>query len=119
VARARALASRGRPGPNKLEMLGRGWVAEEALAIAVCCSLTATDFADGVILAANHSGDSDSTAAITGNVLGVLFGEGAIPTAWLNNLERGHEIAQLADDLYAITIGALRAETIWDRYPGS
>jgi len=119
VARARALASRGRPGPNKLETLGRGWVAEEALAIAVCCSLTATDFADGVILAANHSGDSDSTAAITGNVLGVLFGEGAIPTAWLNNLELGHEIAQLADDLYAITIGALRAETIWDRYPGS
>ena len=72
----------------------------------------------GSILAANHSGDSDSTAAITGNVLGVLFGEGAIPTAWLNNLERGHEIAQLADS-HAITIGALRAETIWDRYPGS
>ena len=38
-------------------------MAEDALAIVVCCSLTATDFTNGVILAANHSGDSDGTAA--------------------------------------------------------
>ena len=42
--------------------LGERWVAEEALAIAVYCSLVAQDdFARGVRLAVNHSGDSDST----------------------------------------------------------
>ena len=107
--------TRGRPGPYELETLGRGWVAEDALAIVVCCSLTATDFTNGVILAANHSGDSDSTAAITGNLLGVLFGE-ANPRCYTNwSVAR----SAIRRRLYAITIGALRAETIWDRYPGS
>jgi ADP-ribosylglycohydrolase len=63
---ARGLADRGRPRAEDLESLGGGWVAEEALAIAACCALTARDFVDGITLAANHSGDSDTTAAITG-----------------------------------------------------
>jgi ADP-ribosylglycohydrolase len=65
--------------------LGGGWVAEEALAIAICASVAAEDFSDGIVMAVNHSGDSDSSAAITGNVLGALWGEGAIATS----LDRG------------------------------
>jgi len=45
-------------------------VAEEALAIALFCALKAENFAHGVLLAVNHSGDSDSVGAITGNILG-------------------------------------------------
>jgi ADP-ribosyl-[dinitrogen reductase] hydrolase len=93
-------------------------VAEEALAIAVCCTLTATDFVTGIISAANHSGDSDSTAAIAGNLLGARFGELAIPPAWLAELELRDEIFQLADDLQAIAAGDLRSEAAWGRYPG-
>jgi ADP-ribosylglycohydrolase len=93
---ARALAaSETEPGPEAVETLGAGWVAEEALAIAVYCALVARDFAHGVLLAVNHSGDSDSTGAITGNILGVLLGHGALPPAWLERLELDDTIEAL------------------------
>ena len=53
-------------------------MAEEALSISVYCALTATDFRDGVLNAVSHSGDSDSTGAITGNILGTYLGVTAI-----------------------------------------
>ncbi|WP_370688668.1 ADP-ribosylglycohydrolase family protein [Roseomonas sp. GC11] len=53
-------------------------------------------------LAVNHSGDSDSTAAITGNLLGALLGEKAIPVQWLERLELRDEITVVADDLHAV-----------------
>ncbi|MCQ4163001.1 ADP-ribosylglycohydrolase family protein [Roseomonas sp. GC11] len=118
VAAARALAACGDPTPEQIENLGDGWVAEEALAIAVCCALAAPDFEGGVRLAVNHSGDSDSTAAITGNLLGALLGEKAIPAHWLERLELRDEIGALADDLHAATCGILDARAAWSRYPG-
>ena len=60
--------------------MGEGWIAEEALAISIYCALVACDFEHGVILAVNHDGDSDSTGAIVGNLLGTMHGASAIPT---------------------------------------
>jgi ADP-ribosylglycohydrolase len=116
--RAFNLAAQGRPSPEQIETLGGGWVAEEALAIAVCCALTAENFADGVLLAANHTGDSDSTAAIAGNLLGAMYGEAAIPQGWLAELELREEIARIADDLYGIGTGAITIEQASASYPG-
>jgi ADP-ribosylglycohydrolase len=80
---------------------GGGWVAEEALAIAVYCALAAErDFTTGIRLAVNHSGDSDSTGAITGNLLGAMLGVDAIPSRWLERLELRDEIQRIADDLW-------------------
>ena len=93
------LAGRGRPSPEQLETLGGGWVAEEALAISLCCALVADDVVDGLLLAVNHSGDSDSTGAITGNILGIIGGEAALPTDLLVRLELREVITELADDL--------------------
>jgi hypothetical protein len=96
---ARALAAAGaEPGPDAIATLGAGWVAEEALAISVYCALVAESFEDGVRLAVNHSGDSDSTGAITGNLLGLIIGAGAIPTSWVEHLELRDEIEQLVSD---------------------
>lgn len=83
-----------------IRQLGQGWVAEEALAIAVYCALVAPDFREGVLMAVNHDGDSDSTGAIAGNLLGLMLGEAAIPQAWLQELELRDVIAQVANDLY-------------------
>jgi len=88
-----------------LETLGGGWVAEEALAIAIWCTLVARDFTDGVRLAVNHSGDSDSTGSIVGNILGAALGEEAIEAHWLADLELREEITQVADDLFAARMG--------------
>jgi ADP-ribosylglycohydrolase len=94
---ARALAaSDAEPGPDAVATLGLGWVAEEALAIGVYGALVARDYAHGVLVAVNHSGDCDSTAGITGSLLGTLHGPRVITGHWLAELEVRDEIERLA-----------------------
>lgn len=87
------------PSAEIVESLGQGWVAEEALAIAIYCSMKAKNVRQGILLAVNHGGDSDSTGAITGNILGASRGEAAIPRAWLEVLELRDVLTELADKL--------------------
>jgi ADP-ribosylglycohydrolase len=88
------------PSPESVQQLGGGWVGEQALAVALYCALHAgDDFARGVCLAVNHSGDSDSTGAITGNLLGLMLGRDAIPSRWVSELELRDEIQAMARDL--------------------
>ena len=88
---------------------GGGWVGEEALAISVFCSLASgRDFSCGVLLAVNHSGDSDSTGAIAGNILGALLGREGIPPRWLERLELREVIEDMAERLYLGEAGRTR-----------
>lgn len=88
----------GAPTAERLESLGQGWVAEEALAMGVYCALVAQDMSHGLLLAVNHGGDSDSTGSLCGNLLGALHGETALPPVWLAELEGRAAILELADD---------------------
>jgi ADP-ribosyl-[dinitrogen reductase] hydrolase len=99
VATARRLAATQPNESTVLHKLGEGWVAEEALAIALYCALSATDFRSGVELSVNHSGDSDSTGSMTGQLLGAIHGHEAIPATWLESLELITVISSIADDL--------------------
>ena len=84
-----------------IRMIGEGWVAEEALAIAVFCSLRySDDFCKAITVAVNHSGDSDSTGAITGNIVGSYLGLSEIPDKWIRDLELKDIILEIADDLH-------------------
>ena len=104
------------PSPETIARMGGGWVGEEALAIALYCALSAReDFARGVLLAVNHSGDSDSTGAIAGNLLGLMLGIDAIPRRWLDGLELREEIETVAQDLYK---GFDDSDAWFNRYPG-
>lgn len=94
-------AAESEPSPERLEKLGQGWVAEEALAISVYCALVARDFEHGVLLSVNHGGDSDTTGTLTGQLLGALWGRQALPQRWVENLELGEEIIALAEALFA------------------
>ncbi|WP_079172896.1 ADP-ribosylglycohydrolase family protein [Streptomyces monashensis] len=98
---ALALADEGAPTPEKTESLGAGWVAEEALAIGVYCALAEPDVERALLLAVNHSGDSDSTGSICGNLLGALHGDTGLPHDWVARVEGRYRIAALADDLAA------------------
>jgi ADP-ribosylglycohydrolase len=95
---------------STLRELGKGFIAEEALAMGIYCALSARNFEDAIILAVNHSGDSDSTGAITGNLLGAGSGIEAIPTRWLAPLELRTTIEALADDLAAFPDWRLRSQ---------
>lgn len=84
-----------------IRRLGEGWVGEEALAIAVYCALKHSDsFEDAIVASVNHSGDSDSTGAVTGNILGTALGYRAIPDHYLEKLELRDIIEEVAQDLY-------------------
>jgi len=81
--------------------LGEGWTGEEALAIALYCTLKHFDsFENAMIAAVNHGGDSDSTGAVTGNILGAAIGYEAIPQYYKDDLEMHNLILHMADDLY-------------------
>lgn len=84
---------------ENIRQIGEGWVAEETLAIALYCSLRhQDDFSAGIIAAVNHAGDSDSTGAITGNILGALIGYEAMEEKWKKDLELSDVIMEMADD---------------------
>ncbi len=96
--------------------LGEGWIGEEALGIAIYCALKyRDDFRKGLIAAVNHDGDSDSTGAIAGNILGAYLGLGAIPGAWVENIELKELLIEVADDLF---INYQESPEWWARYPG-
>jgi ADP-ribosylglycohydrolase len=52
-------------------------------------------------MAVNHSGDSDSTGAICGNILGAYHGLEGIPEKWIKNVELADLIMGIADRLLA------------------
>ena len=76
--------------------LGEAWVAEEAVASALYCVWRHPEsFADAVLEAVNTDGDSDSIAAITGSVMGARLGLAAIPSRWVEGVERSAELQEL------------------------
>tara|TARA_R110002126_G_scaffold289014_1_gene443395 strand:+ start:4624 stop:5880 length:1257 start_codon:yes stop_codon:yes gene_type:complete len=113
-----------RPTPDGIAELGGGWVADEALAIGLWCALCAESLEDGVVMAVNHSGDSDSTGLIAGNLLGLIHGPQAVPRHWLEDLELRDVITQLAADIsfvpavYDVDDSTGVSTDIWVRYPG-
>jgi ADP-ribosyl-[dinitrogen reductase] hydrolase len=120
VAKGRELGRLRLPTPLGIELLGGGWTGHEALSIALACVESAPSFEAGVLAAVNHSGDSDSTGSIAGNILGALHGVDAIPTHWLDKLELRDEIEQLARDaIHEFYVREDPATDDWlTRYPG-
>ena len=96
------LADSAMPDLEAIHALGEGWVAEEALAIGLLCSLRyENDFEGAITSAVNHGGDSDSTGAIAGNIVGAHLGLAGIPQHYLEHLELRDTISKIADDLFA------------------
>jgi len=95
-----ALADNGKSDGEDICRLGEGWVAEETLAIAIYCSLRhQDDFSSALCASVNHDGDSDSTGALTGSILGARIGYDNIPEKWKKHLECIDVILEVADDL--------------------
>ncbi|MDE6324886.1 MAG: ADP-ribosylglycohydrolase family protein, partial [Duncaniella sp.] len=83
--------------------IGEGWVAEETLAIAVFSVLRhIDDFNACLTCAVNHGGDSDSTGAVAGNIIGAVTGYKSLPEKFTQNLQLLELILLLADNLCKI-----------------
>jgi ADP-ribosylglycohydrolase len=81
-----------------IHRLGGGWVGEEALAIAIYSVLSAKNAEEAVRIAANHSGDSDSTASIAGQIWGAKVGIRGIPHQWTCKLDVLDPLLHLAHE---------------------
>lgn len=100
VRKAVALSREDVPDLQAVRSLGEGWVGEEAMAIAVYCALKyENDFSACLRAAVNHDGDSDSTGAIAGNILGAWLGIRGIPEEWIAPLEARETIETIARQL--------------------
>ena len=98
MRRAAQLAKNSDADIANIVSLGEGWVGDEALAIAIYCALRhADDLSAALRAAVNHSGDSDSTGAIAGNILGAYLGAEAIGEAWTAKLEFYDLLKDMAD----------------------
>lgn len=101
MKRAVDLSSKEMDDVDAIREFGEGWVAEETLAIAIYCSLKySSSFGKAIVASVNHGGDSDSTGAVTGNIMGAYVGLRAIPEKYIEHLELKDTILEMADDLY-------------------
>ncbi|MFQ5557207.1 MAG: ADP-ribosylglycohydrolase family protein [Acidimicrobiales bacterium] len=72
---------------RRIDAFGAGWVGEEALAIAVGCVWKTPDPSRCMLDAVNHSGDTDSTGALAGQLLGAAHGIGVFRPEWVRDVE--------------------------------
>lgn len=57
-------------------------------------------FEDAVLLAANLGDDADTTAAITGQLAGAIYGQASLPSHWLKRLAWADKIENMAIALF-------------------
>lgn len=82
---------------HALAHLGQGWVAEEAVALALLCVIRyPDDYAKCIRRGANITGDSDSVASIAGGIQGARLGLNAIPAEWRRRCEDADALRDLA-----------------------
>ena len=83
-----------------ISQIGKGKIGSEALGISIYCSLKyPKDIIKGIEIAANYSGDSDTVAAITGNIIGANIGLPNIPEE-IKQINDKDSILHLTKDLY-------------------
>ena len=85
-------------GKERQEIRASGYVAH-SLEAALWCIARTGNFREAVLTAANLGEDADTTAAITGQLAGALYGETGIPEAWRQRIVGYDRISEMADQL--------------------
>lgn len=105
MRRAMSLSHEEMDDVEAIRSLGEGWTGHEALAIALYCALKhENDFAACIRAAVNHDGDSDSTGAIAGNILGAYKGVGVIPQEWIEKVDLRDACEDMAKQLHDVAV---------------
>lgn len=100
IKTAKELSCLGMNDVEAISKLGRSALAESTLAIAIYCSLKyENDFEKAIIAAANFDGDSDTVAAVTGNIMGAHLGFNKIPEKYILPLQFKDLILEISEKL--------------------
>ena len=81
-------------GVPENEIYSSGYVLH-SLEASLWCIHTTESYEDAVLKAVNLGDDTDTTAAITGGLAGLIYGFNAIPESWLNVIIKKEEIEKL------------------------
>ncbi len=104
--------------PETVESLGGGWIAEDALSIALYACVTGESFDETLQIAVLHGGDSDSTGAIAGNMIGLIDPAAALNHRWASVIEGADIMSGLVRDFLRLEHESDGAEQLADAYPG-
>ena len=88
---------------DRAEIASSGYVLHSFEAAFWCVARTES-FRDAVLLAANLGDDADTTAAITGQLAGAVYGASTIPGPWLDKVAWREEIEGLARQLFLASL---------------
>lgn len=83
---------------GEYEISSSGYVLH-SLEASIWCLLNTDNYKEATLKAVNLGEDTDTTAAITGGVAGLLYGFGTIPENWVEQLARKEDIDDLAGRL--------------------
>ena len=92
-------------GKRRKEIRSSGYVTHSLEAALWCVGRTAS-FEEAVLLAANLAEDADTTAAITGQLAGALYGASGIPERWRRKLAWEDRITRMAVHLFDAGLAA-------------
>ena len=76
-----------------------GYVVD-TLEAALWCLLNTDNYKDCVLRAVNLGEDTDTVAAVSGGLAGMIYGVEGIPKEWLNQLARLDYIKELCQNYY-------------------
>lgn len=80
------------------QIFSSGYVVH-SLEASIWCFLTTETYKEAILKAVNLGEDTDTTAAITGGLAGLLYGFEGIPKKWIKLLARKRDIFDLAERL--------------------
>jgi len=81
------------------EKIDSGGYALQTLEASIWCLLTTDSYEEAVLRAVNLGEDTDTTAAVTGGLAGLIYDIGSIPRKWVHQLARYEDIENLAERL--------------------
>lgn len=84
---------------NPPQISGTGYVVK-SLEAALWAFHRSDDFREGCLLAANLGHDTDTTAAVYGQIAGAYYGVTSIPGEWLGKIALSDTIFSLSDQLF-------------------
>lgn len=83
---------------SELEIRSGGYVIE-TIEASIWCLLTTDNYKEAVLKSVNLGHDTDTTAAVTGGLAGLLYGFDEIPKEWVKKIAKREEIEELGERL--------------------